>query len=237
MANQPVRRRLAAILAADVAGYTRQMERDTEGTVATWKTARDEAIEPVVASHSGRIVKFTGDGFLAEFPTVQDAVRSAIALQAEFATNPLDFRIGIHLGDIVDDGRDIHGEGVNIAARIEALADPGGISISGSVHEQVRNRIDAKYEDRGAHEVKHVSAPVRVYAIRNDNPASAEASEATPPTPVPDKPSIAVLPFDNMSGHPEQDYFADGITEDIITAISKIEALFVISRNSTFTYA
>jgi adenylate cyclase len=211
------------------------MEQDTDGTVAAWKAARDEVIDPVVDQHSGRIVKLTGDGFLVEFPSAQDAVKCAIALQQGLTTGTLEFRMGINLGDIVDDGRDIHGEGVNIAARIEALADPGGISISGSVHEQVRNRIDADYEDRGEQEVKHVSEPVRVYAIRLGGCASAEPNKATPP-PLPDKPSIAVLPFDNMSGDPEQDYFADGITEDIITEISKINALFVISRNSTFTY-
>jgi adenylate cyclase len=235
MADSPDRRRLAAVLAADVAGYTRLMEQDTDGTVAAWKAARDDVIEPIVADHAGRIVKLTGDGFLVEFPAVQDAVKCAIALQEGLAASTLDFRMGVNLGDIVDDGHDIHGEGVNIAARIEALADAGGISISGSVHEQVRNRIDAAYEDRGEHEVKHVSAPVRVYAIRLVSSDSEKLTEATPP-PLPDKPSVAVLPFDNMSGDPEQNYFADGITEDIITEISKIDALFVISRNSTFTY-
>lgn len=235
MADQTVQRRLAAILAADVVGYTRLMERDTNGTVAAWKTARDEAIKPIVAGHGGRIVKFTGDGFLVEFPTVLDAVSCAISLQEGLATNPLDFRMGVNLGDIIDDGQDIHGEGVNIAARIEALADAGGISISGSVHEQVRNRIASTYEDRGEHEVKHVSAPIRVFAVRLGGSAPMEADKAAPP-PTPDKPSIAVLPFDNMSRDPEQEYFVDGITEDIITEISKIDGLFVISRNSTFTY-
>lgn len=234
MTDHPVQRRLAAVLAADVAGYTRLMEQDTDGTVAAWKAARDDVIDPVVGEHSGRLVKLTGDGFLVEFPTVQGAVRCAIALQEGLATGTLDFRMGINLGDIVDDGRDIHGEGVNIAARIEALADPGGINISASVYEQVRNRIEAAFEDRGEHEVKHVSEPVRVYAIRLGGSVPAEPQVTSPP--LPDKPSIAVLPFDNMSGDSEQDYFADGITEDIITEISKIDALFVISRNSTFTY-
>jgi adenylate cyclase len=235
MARRPAERRLAAILAADVAGYTRLMEQDTDGTVAAWQAARDDVIEPTVAGHSGRMVKLTGDGFLVEFPTVLDAVRCAIALQEKLAGSSLDFRIGVNLGDIVDDGRDIHGEGVNIAARIEALADPGGISISGGILEQVRNRIDASYEDRGEHQVKHVSMPVRVYAIRL-TAAEPAGVDAVIGGPVPDRPSIAVLPFGNMSGDAQQEYFADGITEDIITELSKIDALFVISRNSTFTY-
>jgi TolB-like protein len=235
MEDRAGQRRLAAVLAADVVGYTRLMERDTEGTVAAWRTARDETIKPIVANHGGRIVKFTGDGFLVEFATVQDAASCAIALQEGLATNPLDFRMGVHLGDIVDDGQDIHGEGVNIAARIEALSDAGGISISGSVHEQVRNRIAANYEDRGEHRVKHVSAPIRVFTIRLGESRQTESDRSAPPPPQ-DRPSIAVLPFSNMSRDPEQEYFVDGITEDIITEISKVDALFVISRNSTFTY-
>ena len=228
-------RRLAAILAADVAGYTRLVELDTDGTVAAWKSARDNVIKPLVDKKSGHIIKFTGDGFLVEFPSVQDAVACAITLQEELRSSSLNFRMGINVGDITDDGGDVHGEGVNIAARLEALAEPGGICISGDVYNQVRNRIDAVFKDMGEQEVKHVSRPVSVYAI---NPTKQKTSDhLTSPTPaLPDKPSIAILPFDNMSGDPDQEYFADGITEDIITALSKFRWFFVIARNSTFVY-
>ena len=165
MGDRSVQRRLAAVLAADVAGYTRLMEQDTEGTVAAWQAARDEVIDPSIGEYSGRTVKLTGDGFLAEFPTVQDAVRCAISMQEKLAGSSLDFRMGINLGDIIDDGRDIHGEGVNVAARLEGLADPGGVCNSGSVYEQVRNRVDAAYVDLGEREVKHVSAAVRAYKV------------------------------------------------------------------------
>lgn len=227
-------RRLAAVLAADVVGYTRLMEQDSEGTVAAWQLARGEIIDPTIADHAGRIVKHTGDGFLSEFSTVQDAVQCAVEMQQALAAGKLDFRMGIHLGDIIDDGEDIHGEGVNIAARIESLATPGGIFISASVHEQVRNRLDHPYEDMGEHEVKHFSAPVRVYSVglACAPPGESEAGVFA----LPDKPSIAVLPFDNMSGDAEQEYFADGMTEDIITDLSKASGLFVIARNSSFAY-
>jgi TolB-like protein len=190
-------------------------------------------IEPAIAEHSGRTVKLTGDGFLAEFSTVEDAVRCAIALQKGLVSSSLDFRIGVNLGDIIDDGRDIHGEGVNVAARLEGLAEPGGIVISGDVYNQVKNRIDVRFEDMGAREVKHVSDLVRAYAVVTDD------GEKAPPSiedPIARKPSIAVLPFDNLSGDPEQEYFSDGITEDIITALSRIRHFFVIARNTTFTY-
>jgi adenylate cyclase len=228
-------RRLAAILAADVAGYTRLVELDTDGTVAAWKSARDNVIKPLVDKKSGHIIKFTGDGFLVEFPSVQDAVVCAITMQEELRSSSLNFRMGINVGDITDDGGDVHGEGVNIAARLEALAEPGGICISGDVYNQVRNRIDASFKDMGEQEVKHVSQPVRVYAI---NPPEQKMSDhVTPPTSaLPEKPSIAVLPFDNMSGDPEQEYFSDGITEDIITDISKVSSIFIVARNSSFTY-
>jgi len=163
--NTPQLRRLAAILAADVAGYTRLVEKDTDGTVAAWKAARDGVIKPLVAQKSGRIVKFTGDGFLVEFSSVEDAVSCAIALQGQLSSSPLKFRMGLNVGDITDDGGDVHGEGVNIAARLEALAEPGGICISGDVHNQVRNRIVCNYDDMGEHQVKHVTAPVRVWRI------------------------------------------------------------------------
>ena len=228
-------RRLAAILAADVAGYTRLVELDTDGTVAAWKSARDNVIKPLVDKKSGHIIKFTGDGFLVEFPSVQDAVACAITLQEELRSSSLNFRIGINVGDITDDGGDVHGEGVNIAARLEALAEPGGICISGDVYNQVRNRIDAVFKDMGQQEVKHVSRPVSVFAI---NPTKQKTSDySTSPTPaLPDKPSIAILPFDNMSGDPEQEYFSDGISEDLTTALSRFDWLFVIARNSAFTY-
>ncbi len=230
MSEEPVQRRLAAIMAADVAGYTRLMEEDSEGTVAAWRAARDGVIEPAIDAGNGRVVKPTGDGFLAEFPTVQDAVNCAIQLQDGLASSRLEFRIGVNLGDIIDDGRDIHGEGVNVAARIEALAEPGGICISGMVYESVRNRIDADYRGMGEQTVKNVSAPVRVYAL---GPAATPAAQQPQAT---GRPSIAVLPFDNVSGDAEQEYFSDGIAEDIITDLSKISTLMVVARNSSFTY-
>ncbi len=233
MGDQPIQRRLAAILAADVAGYTRLLELDTDGTVAAWQAARQEVIKPTVDNHSGKIVKLTGDGFLVEFSTVQDAVKCAIAMQGGLASSSLDFRMGVNLGDIVDDGEDIHGEGVNVAARLEGLADPGGICISGDVYNQIRNRVDANFEDMGRQEVKNVSAPVQAYAIRLEGTAAPSASGAPA---ISDKPSIAVLAFDNMSSDPEQEYLSDGITEDIITALSKLRWFLVIARNSTFVY-
>ncbi|MFT5391525.1 MAG: adenylate cyclase [Gammaproteobacteria bacterium] len=229
-------RRLSAILAADVAGYTGLIEQDTEGTVAAWRSARTNIIDPATSEHSGRIVKHTGDGFLAEFSTVQDAVKCAIKMQEALSWGTLDFRIGVNLGDVIDDGEDIHGEGVNIASRIEALADPGGISVSGGVYDQVRNRLECSFKDMGEYEVKHVSAPVRIYRVVLETEMAELVAKQPAPLALPDKPSIAVLPFDNMSGDPEQEYFADGITEDITTALSRISDLFVIARNSAFTY-
>jgi adenylate cyclase len=225
-------RRLAAILAADVAGYTRLVEQDTDGTVAAWKLARDEVIKPHIEKMSGNIIKFTGDGFLAEFPSVQDAVNCAITMQGELSDNPLNFRMGVNVGDIINDGGDVHGEGVNIAARLEALAEPGGICISGDVFNQVRNRIEVDFRDMGEKEIKHVSRPVRVYAIG----VSGQSKSVISAPALPDKPSIAVLPFNNMSGDPEQEYFSDGISEDIITELARFQSLFVTARNSSFHY-
>jgi TolB-like protein len=216
-----------------------------DGTVAAWRAARDDVIDPCVHAHSGRLVKFTGDGFLAEFPSVQEAVRCALAMHDGLTSSPLDFRMGVNLGDIVDDGRDIHGEGVNVAARLESLAEPGGICISGEVHAMARNRVQYAYEDLGEHSVKHVTHPVRVVAIRpaSSNELTAEPAQApAQPTAAGTElieaaaPSIAVLPFANMSQDPEQEYFADGIVEDIITALSRARWLRVIARNSSFTY-
>ncbi len=236
MIEDGVQRRLSAVLAADVAGYTRLMEEDTDGTVAAWRTARADIVDPSVANHGGRLVKLTGDGFLAEFTSVLDAVNCAIAMQGKLAESSLDFRMGVNLGDVVDDGEDIHGEGVNIAARIEALADPGGICISGMVHDSVRNRLDHRFGDLGEYEVKHVSSPVRVYRVELEELSGKPERAVIASAASVDKPSIAVLPFDNMSGDEDQEYFADGITEDVITALSQFHWLFVIARNSTFSY-
>lgn len=237
MAHGPTRRRLAAMLAADVTGYTRLMETDSEGTVFAWQAARDGVVDPTVAGHSGRLVKFTGDGFLAEFPTVQDAVHCALAMQEGLADCRLKFRMGINLGDIIDDGRDIHGEGVNVAARLEGLAEPGGICISGDVYNQVRNRIEANFRDLGEHHVKNVSTPIRVYEIDTKvSSARVDSMTTQGPPPLPAKPSIAVLPFDNMSGDRDQEYFADAVAEALTAELSRIRDFFVIARNSAFVY-
>ena len=235
MTDQRSNRRLCAVLIADIAGYTRSVEKDTDGTVAAWVSARDSVIIPNVEAASGTIVKFTGDGFLVEFSSVVNAVRCAIAMQRILAQSPLSFRMGVNFGDVVDDGTDIHGEGVNIAARMEALAMPGGICISGDVYNQVRNQVDADYTELGPREVKNVSRPVHVYAI-----GPAQESEAISKSARSERqearPSIAVLPFDNMSDSAEQEYFADGITEDIITELSRFQSLRVVSRNSSFVF-
>jgi len=239
MVAQPTQRRLAAILAADVAGYTRLMERDTAGTVAAWQAACSDIIDPGIIEFGGRIVKHTGDGFLAEFTTVQDAVNCAVALQEGLSAGSLDFRMGVNLGDIIDDGVDIHGEGVNVAARLEAIAEPGGICISGEAHTLVRNRVNIPYRDMGEHEVKHVTHPVRVYAIDIVAGATTPRTDAKPPpeeVAYSDKPSIAVLPFNNLSGDAEQEYIGDGLTEDIITGLSHIRSILVIARSSTFKF-
>ena len=241
MVDTSSRPRLAAVLAADVAGYTQLMERDTEGTVTAWTAARDEVIDPAVAAYFGRLVKFTGDGFLAEFPSVQDAVRCALYMQEGLAAGPLAFRMGVNLGDIVDDGRDIHGKGINVAARLESLSEPGGICISGEAHAMVRNRIDYPFIDRGEHQVKHVTQPVHVFSIRcvtsPDTPSEETAVAAVVETTASRaRPSIAVLPFANMSGDAEQEYFSDGITEDLITTLSQIGHLAVMSRSAVFAF-
>ena len=227
-------RRLAAVLISDVVDYTKRMEEDTEGTVAAWSEARDTVLKPKVAEREGRIVKFTGDGFLAEFNTVQTALECAIDLQNNLADSTLEFRMAVNLGDIIDDGEDIHGEGINIAARLEGLAEPGGICISGDVYNQVKNRVDAEYEDIGLQEVKNVAEPVKAYLVRFENNISnGSVNENANKS---DMASIAVLPLNNMSGDTEQEYFSDGMTEDLITALSRIKFLRVIARNSTFAY-
>jgi TolB-like protein len=238
-------RRLAAILATDVVGYSRLIRANEEGTIAALKALRVDIIDPKLAEHHGRIVKLMGDGMLAEFPSVVDAVRAAVETQLAVTEhnsglpedNRIVFRVGINLGDVIIDGDDIHGDGVNVAARLEGLAEPGGICVSGMVYEGVRDRIDVAFEDLGEQKVKNIDRPVRVWRwLAGDEVAPAGPLGATELQPPPDKPSIAVLPFDNMSGDPEQEYFVDGITEDIITTLSKIPDLFVIARNSTFTY-
>ena len=230
-------RRLAAILVADVVGYSRLIGADEEGTLATLKTLRVEFIEPLIAGHRGRVVKLMGDGFLVEFQSAVDAVKCAVAWHQGFSESKgaegFKFRIGVNLGDIVFDSDDIFGDGVNIAARLERIAEPGGICISGKVYVEVRNKLSTNFEDLGEQEVKNIREPVRVYRWVD---TAAAPVIAAPFLELPDKPSIAVLPFDNMSGDHEQEYFSDGISEDIITDLSKISALFVIARNSSFSY-
>ena len=278
-------RRLAAILAADVVGYSRLTETDEERTLARLKALRNEVFDPRIAEHNGRIFKLMGDGMLVEFASVVDAVRCAVEIQRDMAiryadvpeSNRIDIRIGINLGDIVVGGDDIYGDGVNIAARLEGLAKPGGICISGTAFDHVKTKLDVGFESLGEQQVKNISEPVRTYRVLIDGVAARKVVATRPGSrrqktivaagmvvlvalaavvtwwrpwapdiepasverialPLPDKPSIAVLPFVNMSGDPEQEYFADGMTEDIMTGLSKFGLFFVISRNSTFSY-
>jgi adenylate cyclase len=250
--QQPGRvgRRLAAIVAADVAGYSRLMGLDEVGTARTLREHR-KVTDALVAKHGGRLVKTTGDGVLLEFPSVVDAVECAVAVQAVMDQRnegvPIDrrmlFRIGINLGDILIEGEDILGDGVNIAARLEGIAEPGGICISSSAYDQVRGRVAAEFTDLGEQRLKNIERPVRAYAANSKGHLGIVAPSALPshpethkPLPLPDKPSIAVLPFQNMSGDPEQEYFADGLAEDIITELSRFREFAVIARNSTFFY-
>ena len=235
-------RRLTAILAADVAGYWRLMGADEEGTHERLKAHFRELVDPKIAEHRGRIVKNTGDGFLAEFPSVVDAVRCAVEVQRGMADRNAEtvedkritFRVGINLGDVIAEPDDIYGDGVNVAARLEALAEPEGICISRVVRDQIRDKLPYAFEDMGEQQIKNIARPVRVYRVAT-GPVSA-ATKETPALALPDKPSIAVMPFANLSGDPEQDYFADGMVEEIITALSRIRWLFVIASNSSFTY-
>src|SRR5436309_10119232 len=239
-------RRLTAILAADVAGYSRLMGADEEGTHERLKAHLRELVDPKIKEHRGRIVKNTGDGMLAEFPSVVEAVRCAAEVQRGMAERnaetPEDkritFRVGINLGDVIAEPNDIYGDGVNVAARLEGLAEPGGICVSRVVRDQVRDKLDVEFDDRGEQRVKNIARPIRVFDVRiADAPATLTSALPERTTlALPDKPSIAVLPFQNMSGDPEQEYFADGMVEDIITALSRIRWLFVIARNSSFTY-
>ena len=233
-------RRLVAIVSTDVVGYSRLMGRDESGTLAAFKAHRRELVDPKIEAHGGRVVKTTGDGLLLEFASVIDAVRCAIAVQdgmaARNAQVPEDlrivFRVGVHLGDVIVEEDDLFGDGVNVAARLEGLAKPGGIVISDDAYRQVRDRLKVAWRDAGEHEVKNIARPLKVWSWTPDAPAR---GQATAPA-MPDKPSIAVLPFDNMSGDPEQEYFSDGIAEDIITNLSRIRWLFVIARNSSFVF-
>ena len=238
-------RRLAAIMATDVVGYSRLIRADEEGTIAALKALRAELIDPKIAEHHGRIVKLMGDGMLAEFASAVDAVRSAVETQRTVAERNADlpedkriaFRVGINLGDVVVDGDDIHGDGVNVAARLEGLAEAGGICISGGVYDQVRDRIDYPFEDLGEHQVKNIDRPVRVWRwLPNRGVTAGDTAPPERPLPLPDKPAIAVLPFANMSADPEQEYFSDGLTEDIITALTHWRSFPVIARNSCFAY-
>lgn len=237
----PVARRLAAIVAADVVGYSRLMGLDEAGTAQAMRAHRT-AVDPIVRRHGGRIVKNTGDGVLLEFPSIVAAVECAVSVQATMAERnthlPEDrrmlFRIGINLGDVLIDGDDILGDGVNVAARLEGIAPPGGICISDNVHQQVLGKLDVAFEDMGPQSLKNILRPVRAW--RTPSGGAASIAPAAPILSLPDRPSIAVLPFTNMSGDAEQDYFADGIVEDITTALSRFKSIFVIARNSSFTY-
>ncbi|MEE8098392.1 MAG: adenylate/guanylate cyclase domain-containing protein [Hyphomicrobium sp.] len=245
MAEERVQRRLAAILAADVVGYSRLMEQDETGTLARLKSLRSEVFDPRTKQFDGRIFKNTGDGALAEFGSAVDAVQCAVEIQRALAQRNADLpedlriilRIGISLGDVIVEGDDLYGNGVNVAARMEGLAEPGAICVSGNVHEHIGNALDVTFEDLGEQSVKNIDRPVRSYRVHLEPAAESHVvqQQDTPPA-LPDKPSIAVLPFDNLSGDPEQDYFADGMAEDIITALSRFRWFFVIARNSSFTY-
>jgi adenylate cyclase len=254
MTGERVVRRLAAILAADVVGYSRLMGRDENGTLARLKAHRNERFEPTLARHGGRLVKLTGDGALVEFASVVDALGAAIEFQQAMAAANKDqpedtaivFRIGLHLGDLIVEGYDLYGDGVNVAARLEAEAPPGGILISGDVYNAVAGRLKAAFDDLGSLVLKNIERPLQAYEVKWEAaewkaPAAAQPIAISPPArdvplALPDKPSIAVLPFQNMSGDPEQEYFADGVVEDIITALSRFKSLFVIARNSSFSY-
>jgi adenylate cyclase len=232
-----VERKLAAILAADVVGYSALMGRDEAGTLAALKAHRREVFEPQTQRHNGRIVKLMGDGVLVEFASVVDAVACALAVQEALAAledKRITLRIGINLGDVIIDGDDIYGDGVNVAARLEALAAPGGICLSGIAHESLGNRIDVAFGDIGEHQLKNIARPIRVFHW----PAEGMTARASPPPALalPEKPSIAILPFDNLSNDPDQVYFAEGIAEDVITELSKFRSLFVIARNSSFAF-
>jgi adenylate cyclase len=236
---QPVERKLAAIFAADIAGYSRLMARDEVGTLAQLKACRT-IIDGLIASHRGRIFNTAGDSIVADFASAVDAVQCAVAVQSAITTEnaggavdePMKLRIGVHVGDVMVDGDNLLGDGVNIAARLESLAEPGAICISAAARDHIGNKLPLIFDDLGDQQVKNITQAIRVYRVQVEQPAA----QPGPALPLPDKPSIAVLPFQNISGDPEQEYFADGMVEEIITALSRIRWLFVIARNSTFTY-
>jgi TolB-like protein/class 3 adenylate cyclase/Flp pilus assembly protein TadD len=247
MAEERTQRRLAAILAADVVGYGRLMGADETGTLAALKAHRREMLDVAIAAHQGRIVKLTGDGMLVEFPSVVNAVTCAAKIQEQMrarnAAVPevrrIEFRIGVNLGDVIIEGDDIYGDGVNIAARIESLADPNGVCVSRVVRDQVLDKLDLAFDDMGEQQLKNIARPVQVFrmvlgGVNQAMPRGSPNEQAR--LALPDRPSIAVLPFENMSGDAEQEYFADGVVEEIITALSRFRGLFVIARNSSFTY-
>jgi TolB-like protein/class 3 adenylate cyclase len=249
LTGKRVERRLAAVLAADVAGYSRLMGADEEDTLARLKAVRKSLVDPPITTHRGRIVKTTGDGMLVEFGSAVDAVRSAVEVQIGVAEHNasvpqdkrIEFRIGIHVGDIMFDDNDIFGDGVNIAARLETIAEPGGVCISDDAYRQVRGKVEILCDDMGSQPLKNIAESIQVWRVRliGQTPSAARSGSAVSKTQAVsllDKPSIAVLPFQNMSGDPEQEYFADGIVEEIITALSRFKSLFVIARNSSFTY-
>jgi adenylate cyclase len=238
-------RRLAAILAADVVGFSKLIGEDEAGTLAALREIRKEIVNPVLAEHGGRVFKLMGDGMLAEFPSAVQALRAAIGIQERlrqrnaeaWSGQRIEVRIGVHQGDVVVEGSDLLGDGVNIAARLEGLAEPGGICISGRVHEDATGKIVLDAQDMGEQSLKNIARPVRAYRVSIlERSRAVGIDEGRPALPLPDKPSLAVLPFQNMSGDPEQDYFADGMVEEIITALSRVRSFFVIARNSSFTY-
>jgi TolB-like protein/class 3 adenylate cyclase len=247
LTEERVKRRLAAILAADVVAYSRLMGQDEAGTLNRLRVHRRELINPKIAEHRGRIVKTTGDGLLVEFASVVDALRCAAAIQREMAErnantpaeDRIEFRVGIHQGDIIVEDDDIFGDAVNVAARLEALADPGGICASARVQEDAAGKLELAFDDIGEQALKNIAQPIRVYRIgaRAPGPHGTKIGTAPPAAlALSEKPSIAVLPFQNLSSDPEQEYFADGVVEDITTAIARLPWLFVIARNSSFTY-
>jgi adenylate cyclase len=239
LASERIERRLTAILAADIAGYSRLVEADEEGTLSQWKALWGTVIEPKIKEHRGRIARVIGDGILAEFASVIDAVRCAVEVQRSMAEHNanapqdkrIEFRVGINFGELIIEDGDFWGDGVNIVARLEALAHPGGICVSGRVQEDTQGKLEIAFDDMGEQHLKNIARPVRVYRVRFD-----AVTKSTPALPLPSKPSISVLPFQNMSGDLSEDYFADGIVEEITTALSRIRWLFVIARNSSFTY-
>ncbi len=243
MAEERTQRRLVAILAADVVGYSRLMERDEAGTLAALKLRQKEVLKPLVAKHRGRVFKVAGDSVLVEFASAVNAVQCAVDLQQGMAAandgQPDDrhivLRIGVNLGDLMVEGSDLYGDGINIAARLEAIAEPQGICLSAMVYQNVKSKLDLAFDDLGEQHFKNIAEPVRVFRVRLDRVA-APVSRPAGALPLPEKPSIAVLPFQNMSGDPAQEYFADGVVEEIITALSRFRGLFVIARNSSFVY-